>query len=189
MKAKQVDLAQGKILIGDSGSRGSASAYTFPLSSGSEGQVLTLGAGGAAAWADASSGGASSTTLNADVSVSNFAAETTYIAPYTNASGFTINLPDMRYNLSLGLALHNQAFDVVNMSTHNIVLRVADSWHYSSPTYYQTYLREPNNTGQSGIGNGEPITFTVGSFTKVSVYCYVEYNTSAIKRLSYNILT
>ena len=51
MKAKQIDLAQGKILIGDSSSRGSASAYSLPAADGSANQVLETDGAGAVSWA------------------------------------------------------------------------------------------------------------------------------------------
>ena len=59
MKAKQIDLAQGKILIGDSSSRGSASAYTLPAADGSANQILETDGAGAVSWVTPSSGGSS----------------------------------------------------------------------------------------------------------------------------------
>ena len=188
MKPKQIELTAGKVLIGNSDNRGDSSAYTLPLSSGSEGQVLTLGAGAAAAWSDAAGGGSSSyTKLTANIAASSFAVAD-YVAPYTNGGQVTINLPSTRYNLAASLALDGQFFKVVNKSTHNVFLTVADGHYYSSGTYYQTYMRNPNNMGQTGQGNDEPETFTIAPFTKYEVFCHIDYNTSSIKRLSYTIL-
>ena len=71
MKAKQINLAQGKVLIGDSSSKGSASAYSFPTSDGSANQVLETDGSGSLSWVTPSSGGGSS------------AGESVYIFPET----------------------------------------------------------------------------------------------------------
>ena len=42
IQSKQLNIPQGKVLIGTADSNGAASSYTFPTSDGSSGQVLHL---------------------------------------------------------------------------------------------------------------------------------------------------
>lgn len=67
IKPKQIGITNGKALIGNSSSIASETAYTFPTSDGTNGQVLTTNGAGALSFTTVSGGGGSSYTVNVQV--------------------------------------------------------------------------------------------------------------------------
>jgi len=131
------------------------------------------------------------TDLQSDISVSSFISQddgTNWVTDPNNTTNYTINVPCTRYNLSDAIEKDKKTFIVENIGRGNVYIRVEDGWHHSGGTYYQTFIRHSADFDESGIGNGEPVTWTIPPLTKVKVHMRMEYNTSSIKRLVYHVI-
>lgn len=81
------NLDQGKILIGDSNDKSSQSAYTLPLSDGTNGQVLTTNGNGVTAFSDIGTSG-----MTVETKTANFSAVSNYFYLVSTTAGSTIQV-------------------------------------------------------------------------------------------------
>lgn len=88
----------------------------------------------------------------------------------------TINVPTTRYNQSQALSLDGENFIVENCGMSDVIISVADGWHYINSIYHQTYIRHILDYDDQGIGVGEPVTYTIPPFTSVKVFIKTQYN-------------
>lgn len=181
------NLDQGKIFIGNASNQSSSSAYTLPITDGNAGDVLTTDGAGAVTFSAPSTGGESFTTLSANITEANFTAQN-YRTLATNSTDLTIYLKTTRYYVTQALALDGEIFTIENVGTGIINLRISDPYHYSSGTYYQTYLRHAGDYDTNGMGLTEPTIYQIKPFHRVQIHCAVTVNTSDIKRLTYNVI-
>jgi hypothetical protein len=181
------NLDEGHFFIGNASDQSSASVYTLPIADGNAGDVLTTDGAGAVTFSAPSTGGESFTTLSANITEANFTAQN-YRTLATNSTDLTIYLKTTRYYVTQALALDGEIFTIENVGTGIISLRISDPYHYSSGTYYQTYLRHAGDYDTNGMGLTEPTIYQIKPFHRVQIHCAVTVNTSDIKRLTYNVI-
>ena len=128
--------------------------------------------------------------LESDISVANFITldNIHYVTDPNNTTNYTINAPWTRYNLSDAIEKDKKTFTVENIGRGDVYIRAEDGHHYSGGVYYQTYIRHSGDYDATGVGNGEPVTWTISPHTKVKIHMRMEYNTNSIKRLINHVI-
>lgn len=169
------NLDEGKFFLGNASNQSVQSGYKLPTTVGTSGQVLTSN-GTDLTFQDASGGGSSlgdPVSLTSDVAVGDFT-PTHWITDPKNTADITINLPTTRYEMTDAFALDGDTFIIENAGRGNVVLRIADAWHFNN-VYYQTFIRHSGDFDDQGVGIGEPQTYNIPALTNVKVHIKKEW--------------